>query len=164
MSTTKLALAICMASLPSLALAQGTVWRCVGPDGRPQYTNVQRDTMGRNCYVVNKEVTVVPASKPPASSSSNAGAARQQENFPRVDAETQRMRDDGRRKILQDELAEEEQRLNEARAKLSEQEAVRLGDEKNFQKKLDRVQPYQDAVTEHEKNIAALKKEISNLK
>lgn len=160
MRTFKLALAIYLLSLAPHALAQGTVWRCVGPDGRPQYTNVQRDTLNRNCYVVNKEVTVVPANRPPPIPAS----PRQQENFPRVDAETQRVRDDSRRRILQDELTQEEQRLTDARAKLAEQEALRLGDEKNFQKKLDRVQPFQDAVAEHERNIAALKKEIGNLK
>jgi hypothetical protein len=156
----KLALAIYLSSFASLASAQGTVWRCVGPDGRPQYTNVQKDTVGRNCYVVNKEITVVPANRPPPIPAS----PRAQENFPRVDAETQRSRDDSRRKILQDELTAEEARLVEARAKLAEQEAVRLGDEKNYQKKLDRVQPYQEAVGEHEKNVAALKKELGNLK
>lgn len=150
----KLALGIGCAFFASSVLAQNTVWKCVGPDGRPQYTNVQRDAQGRNCSVVAKEVTVVPGFKPQQSSGS----------YPKVDAETQRTRDESRRKILQDELSQEEQRLADARAKLAEQEAVRLGDEKNYQKVLDRLQPYKDAVGESEKNVSAIRKELGNLK
>lgn len=152
----KLVLGIGCALGAPQALAQNTVWKCVGPDGRPQYTNVQRDAAGRNCTVVSKEVSVVPGFKAPPASKG--------EGYPRVDGETQKARDDGRRKILQEELAAEEQKLNEAKTKLAEQEAVRYGDEKNYQRVLDRLKPYQDAVDAHSKNVAALKKELDNLR
>lgn len=150
----KFALAALIFAAPA-AWAQNTVWKCTGPDGRSQYTNVQRDAQGRNCTVVSKEVSVVPAGKP----ASTAGA-----NFPSVDRETQRARDDGRRKILEDEMSQEEKQLAEARTKLAEQEAIRTGNEKNYQRVLDRLQPFKDAVEQHEKNIAALQKEISSMK
>jgi hypothetical protein len=67
-------------------------------------------------------------------------------NFPRVDKDTQKSRDDGRRRILEDELTTEEKGLSDARAKLSEQEAVRYADEKNYQRVLDRLKPYQDVI------------------
>jgi len=41
---------------------------------------------------------------------------------------------------------------------------VRSGDEKNYQRVLDRVQPYKDAVERHERNVSALRKELANLK
>jgi hypothetical protein len=44
-----------------------------------------------------------------------------------------------------------------------EQEAVREGGEKNYQRVLDRLKPYQDSVQLHERNIDALQKEIGNL-
>lgn len=137
----------------------GTVWKCIGPDGRPQYTNVQNDTVGRNCTVVTRELSVVPAPKPPTRATPSRSS-----NFPSVDSETQRKRDDARRRILEEELATEQERLEEARAALAEQEAVRLGNERNYQKVLDRLQPYKDAVARHEKNIEALQREIANLK
>ncbi len=158
MSSIKLMLGAAAFMMISSAQAQSTVWKCVGPDGRPQYTNVQRDTQGRNCTVVNREVSVVPATRAPARTESASPG------FPKVDAETQRGRDDTRRKILEQELASEESQLTEARAKLAEQDAIRLGDERNYQKKLDRLQPYREAVEQHEKNIQALQKEIGNLK
>ena len=111
----KLVLAALVFAAPA-AWAQNTVWKCTGPDGRSQYTNVQRDAQGRNCSVVSKEVSVVPAGKPAATASSS---------FPSVDRETQRARDDGRRKILEDEMSQEEKQLAEARSRLAEQEAIR---------------------------------------
>lgn len=142
------------------AQAQGTVWKCIGEDGRPQYTNVQRDTAGRNCTVVNREVSVVPAPK----SAEQRAAPRASSSFPKVDAETQRSRDDARRRILEEELAAEQAQLEQAQAALAEQESIRLGNERNYQKVLDRLQPYKDAVERHQKNIEALQKEIANLR
>ncbi|HKY02308.1 MAG TPA: DUF4124 domain-containing protein [Burkholderiales bacterium] len=155
MSAFKFALGICAFVATPIASAQATVWKCVGPDGRPQYTNVQRDAQGKNCTVVTKEISVVPATKVPQ----GTGA-----EYPRVDRETQRSRDDGRRKILEEELKAEEQKLADAQAKLAEQEAVRMGDEKNYQRVLDRLAPYKEAVDGHSKNVEALKKELGNAK
>ncbi len=39
---------------------------------------------------------------------------------------------------------------------------MRSGDERNYQKVLDRLQPYKDEVERHQKNVEALKKEINN--
>ena len=157
MSVIKLLIGAAAFAAAATAQAQSTVWKCVGPDGRPQYTNVQRETQGRNCTVVTREVSVVPSQKAP----SREGAS---SSFPKVDRETQRNRDDARRKILEEELNAEERQLAEARAKLAEQEAVRQGDERNYQKMLDRLQPYKDAVAQHEQNVQALQKEIGSLK
>ena len=84
--------------------------------------------------------------------------------LPNVDPATQRKRDDSRRKILEDELAVEERSLTEARKALSEGESVRLGDERNYQRYLDRIQGLKDRVAQHERNIGALKQELSNLR
>ena len=75
---------------------------------------------------------------------------------------TQRTRDDARRKILDDELSGEEKALAKAKEELTQQESVRSGDERNYQKVLDRLQPYKDEVERHQKNVEALKKEINN--
>ena len=84
--------------------------------------------------------------------------------LPNVDPATQRRRDDSRRKILEDELAVEERALTEARKALSEGEATRLGSERNYQRYLDRIQGLKDRVTQHERNVGALKRELSNLR
>jgi len=86
------------------------------------------------------------------------------EDFPKVDGQTQKKRDDERQRILEKELADEQQQLEAARQKLAEQEAIRTGDERNYQRYLDRIQPFRDAVANHERNIEAIRREISNLK
>ncbi len=105
-----------------------------------------------------------PAPKPapaPQESRAEPGA---REAFPKVDGQTQKKRDDARQRILEQELADEQQQLDAARQKLAEEEAIRTGNERNYQRYLDRVQPFRDAVATHERNIEALKREISNLK
>jgi hypothetical protein len=141
-----------------LAFGQGTVWRCV-QDGRSQYTNIKKETGGRDCTVVSREVSVV-HSQPAAQAKSAARPA----NFPRVDPETQRLRDETRRMILENELSTEVKSLAAAREKLAEQESVRSGDERNYQKVLDRLQPYQETVERHERNVMALQQELTRLK
>jgi hypothetical protein len=85
-------------------------------------------------------------------------------NFPKVDNKTQRERDDVRRKILEEELTEESKALTDAQAALGEGEAVRLGDERNYQKYLDRIQGLKETVSLHEKNVSAIKQELSALR
>jgi len=109
---------------------------------------------------VTREVSVVSAPAP----APRAAATPTPPNFPKVDKDTQKSRDDGRRRILEDELTTEQKGLTYARSKLAEQEAVRNGDEKNYQRVLDRLKPYQDAVERHERNVTALKRELSALR
>lgn len=84
--------------------------------------------------------------------------------LPNVDPNTQKRRDDSRRKILEEELAVEEKALAQARKELAEGEATRTGDERNYQRYLDRVQGLKDRVSQHERNIGALRQELSNLR
>lgn len=41
---------------------------------------------------------------------------------------------------------------------------MRSGDERNYQRVLDRLQPFKDKAALHERNIEAIRKEISNLR
>ena len=143
------------------AQGQGTVWKCVEADGRAHYTNIKKETDGKQCTVVTKEVSVVSPPTPPSRSAASEKAG---SGFPKVDRDTQKTRDESRRRILDDELAAEEKGLIDAKAKLAAQEAVRYGDEKNYQRVLDRLKPYQDTVERHERNITALRKELAGLR
>ena len=172
MRTAALVSARLVAATTALALApaaypQSTVWRCTEADNRAHYTNIKKETEGKTCQVVTREVSVVSgnplAAAPVATRATGTLAATATPpNFPRVDRETQRSRDDNRRTILSDELATEEKSLIDAKSKLTEQESVRHGDEKNYQRVLDRLKPYQDAVERHERNVAALKREMAS--
>src|SRR5215470_8511767 len=54
------------------ASSAGTVWKCVEPDGRAHYTNIKKETDGKNCTIVTKEVSVVPAAQAPRQTPSAA--------------------------------------------------------------------------------------------
>jgi response regulator of citrate/malate metabolism len=93
------------------------------------------------------------------------------EGFPRVNSETQNRRDDTRRKILEDELASEQHALDNARLKLKEgqdnPEVSKGADGQTFRnvaKYDEKVSILLEEVSSHEKNVAALKTELSNLK
>jgi len=146
------------------AHAQSATYRCVDAGGRSTYTNVKEEMAGKKCTVVSREVSVVPAQKvAPQAAKAASGAAKT--SGERVDQNTQRGRDDTRRKILQEELDAAEKRLSESRQKLAEQDSMRTGEERLIpQKALDRVKPYRDEVERQEQNVSSLKRELSNLR
>lgn len=152
-----LALACCLLA----PLAHADIFKCVEADGHVTYTNSKpANTKARDCTLMTKEqsVTTVPSARP-----AGAKSAPSPTSFPRVDTGTQRARDNDRRTILETEMATERNLLDAARKELAEQEAVRQGDERNYQKYLDRIQGYKDKVSLHERNIEALSKELSRL-
>ena len=65
---------------------------------------------------------------------------------------------------VEGEVQTEQKALEDARAALSSGQEVRNGNERNYQKYLDRVKGLQDAVDAHQSNLDALQKEIANLR
>ena len=81
--------------------------------------------------------------------------------FPKVDAETQKGRDDMRRKVLADELATEEKLLADARTLYANGAPVPLPEEQgNAAKYQERIARLRQSVQLHERNIEALRKEL----
>ena len=125
---------ICLGLLV-VPLARADVYKCVDDDGHVTYTNTKPSAQSK-CSALSREqrVSTVPgraANKPSPS------------GFPKVDGDTQKARDNDRRKILEQELATEQKSLDQSKKELAEQEAIRTGDERN---------------------IEALNKEIGNLR
>ncbi len=135
------------------------VFKCTDADGRTVYTNDR--TQARGCKVLDQSQAV---STVPAPTRSPSGTSGTQSSFPRVTPDAQRARDDSRRQVLESELTTEEQSLAEAQKALTEQESIREGNERNYQRVLDRLQPFKDKVELHQRNIDALKREISGLR
>ena len=132
--------------------AKADIYKSVDKDGRVTYSNVpSKGAQKLNLEPLNTVPSSKPGTQPPG-------------NFPKVDAETQKSRDNVRRQILENELAQEMTQLEDAKKALAEGEATRLGSERNYQRYLDRVQKLKDAVAEHQKNIDALKEELAGLK
>jgi hypothetical protein len=136
--------------------AEGTTYKCPG--------NVYNNTMNakeakdKGCTVLeNKPVTVIESVKPrPVPPLAGASGTR-------VDPVDQRARDSDARRILEGELKREEDRLAEMRAEFNNGQPERQGNEKNYQKYLDRVADMRSAITRKEGDIAALKRELAKL-
>lgn len=144
--------------------AQADIYKCVDDVGHTTYTNDKPGGVTKGCTLMSREQPVSTVSAPPVRKSSSSSANPTPSTFPKVDDSTQKSRDSDRRKILDQELSNEEKLLDTAKKELGEQESQRLGDEKNYQKYMDRVQRYKDSVQLHERNIEAIRKEIANLR
>lgn len=142
-------------------LAQAEIYKAVDADGHVTYSSTP--IKGGKKIILEPLPTMVP----PVRSRSAASP----EGFPRVDGETQKGRDDTRRKILQDELSTEEKLLEEAKQSLKEGEEnpeVYQGKDgktyRNVAKYEEKVKTLNEQVDLHQKNIEALKTELSKLK
>lgn len=133
------------------------IYECVDPNGNKRFTNIKSEAKGCKLLDIGP-INTVPAPRAPATSKSGPA------NFPKVDSQTQKQRDADRRRILQQELANEQKLLEQAQKELAEQESIRLGSERNYQRVLDRLEPYKKKVKVHEDNIASLIKEMANLR
>jgi hypothetical protein len=77
-----------------------------------------------------------------------------------VESSAQRERDETRRALLETELKREEARLAELRTEYNNGEPERRGDERNYQKYLDRVQLLREQISRSESNVAELRREL----
>ncbi|MFG6465817.1 hypothetical protein [Roseateles sp. BYS87W] len=146
------------------AQAQGPVYRCPGPP--VLYTDAlsAKEASEKGCRTIEgTPITVVQGAKPrpgaaPAPDGPRAGA-----NDNRVDAGQQRVRDDERRRVLQTELRQAEERLSSAQREFNNGQGERRGDERNYQKYLDRMGELKDNIARYEADVQALKREIAKL-
>ena len=150
--------------LGPMARAQGEIFMCIDDEGRKTFTNTG-NTKGCKRQDVGP-VTTVPAPRQPARSVASTGMDQRATpaNYPRVDGDTQRSRDGDRRRILEDELRAEEDRVARLREEFNNGEPERRGDERNYARYQERVQRLQEDIQRGENNIVALRREIASLR
>jgi hypothetical protein len=187
------------------AFAQTTIYKHIDASGRVTYTNKPM----KDAVVVELEpLTTIPSTpagnlqKPATAAAAPARPAPEKPEikpavalvtptaapaaakFPSVDSRTQKQRDEGRRKILEEELDREERALEDVRKLVTQEQqnpvliaAVRMAQQaseptpaqqaemrRNLEKASGRIRGLQSTAAEHEKNIEALKKELGALK
>jgi hypothetical protein len=207
MKTLWIGVAVSLAS--PLAAAQSTIYKHIDENGRVTYTN--RPMKGAIVLDLDplSTIPILPSAIAPAGAAGKAAAkaadkpaakpavaivtskglpAQSREAAPTtvasVDRETQKSRDDVRRRILQDELSQEEKSLAEIRGSLLQERqnptliaAVRVAQEATdptpaqqaemraaIDRASGRIRGLQATAAEHEKNIEAIKKELGGLK
>lgn len=131
-------------------IAGSDMWKCTTSNGAQSYFNVP---------------DAAPESPAPAKggTASRSVAVPSPAGFPRVDAGTQKARDDLRRKVLKDELASEEKLLAEAKKAWGDGSPPPLPEERaNAQMYADRIARLRQSVQLHERNVDALKRELGS--
>lgn len=162
-----LLLAWAITPLPAAAQEPRQVYRCPGPPVLYTDTLTLAEARERGCRSIEgTPVTVVqarpraPANAAPAAPGSAANA---RPGETRVDPAAQRARDSDARRILNDELRREEERLAQMQQEFKGGEPERRGDERNFQRYQDRVAEMRAGIARKEADIAAIRREIGKL-
>jgi hypothetical protein len=160
-------------ALPVAASAQASVvYRC--PGNPVLYTDAlsQKEAEKKGCAALEGVPVAVPGPRPKAGAGASvgtgAGAGAAAAPSPggmqaRVAPSEQKARDLDRRGILLNELNREESALRSLISDFRGGEPERRGDERNYQKYLDRVADMKAAIARKQGDIAALKREIAKL-
>jgi hypothetical protein len=159
-----LAACLSMSAVAAQTPVEPTVYRCPGPP--VLYTDAlsPQEARDRGCRTIESApVTVVQGPARAAASAPAPAAVAAGGSGARIDAATQRARDNDARRILGDELRREEARLATLRQEYNNGQPERRGDERNFQRYLDRVASLKADIDRTESDIAALKRELAKL-
>lgn len=135
---------LCLALLVMPAKAE--IVKCVDASGNVTYS--EKSQAKGTCVPVTATISVVPAVKQPT---------------PPTPPQAPQVERGGQRGALQKQITEQEAALAEAKKALAEQENIRLGNEANYQRVLDRLKPYQDKVAAIEKEIAQLRETLAKM-
>lgn len=139
--------------------AQSAVYRCPGNN----FTNSisAKEAQTRGCKAVEGgNVTIVTTPKPPPGAATTAPARRPGD---KVDPAEQRARDSDARRILEEELRREQDALAALQREYNSGEPERQGNERNYQKYLDRVAELKASITRKESDIESIKRELAKL-
>lgn len=134
-------------------------------------------------------ITIIPAPRNAVQSPAQAAApapitaALATTSLPNVDSTTQRRRDDIRRRILEEEIRDEQKQLSDTREQLQAEEAARaelirsmkaatarqdmmasLEARRAYDQREDKLKGLNESVASHETNIEAIRKELGALK
>ncbi|MFZ2540429.1 MAG: DUF4124 domain-containing protein [Gallionella sp.] len=143
------------------SLAQAEIYKAIDANGHVTYSSTP--IKGSKKIILESLPTMLPPAR--------ARSGNSPEDFPKVDGATQKNRDDTRYMILQNELSIEERLLEEAKQNLQageENPEIFKGKDgktyRNTVKYEEKVKTLVGQVDLHQKNIDALKTELSKLK
>ena len=162
-------LAVLLIAMAQSALAQSStiVYKCPGNVYTSERELTAKQATEKGCKVIEgTPITVIQGRQPaprPASGPAATGNSAARPPEARVDPGAQRARDNDSRRILEGELRREEERLAELTREYNNGEPERLGNERNYQKYLDRVADLKSSIARKESDIAAIKRELAKL-
>ena len=131
-------------------------YRC--PNNVFTNTITAKEADAKGCKAMEaQQPTTIPAPK----LRSGAVAAPSGSAASRVDAQEQKARDTDARKILQDELIKAQAQLDALQKEYNNGQPERKGDEKNYQKYLDRAADLKASIARTESDISAITRELA---
>ena len=149
-------LAFAGAAFAQASASEGSVtYRCPGNDYKNTISAKEAEKLGCK-KLEGVPISVIQTSKPRVAAPAGSATAR-------VDPAAQRARDSDARRILEQELRTEEDRLATLKKEFNNGQPERQGDEKNYQTYVDRVAQMSAAIARKEGDIAAIKREIQKL-
>ena len=151
-------LALLLACMLPTALA-GATCKYVDAEGRVTFANVPvKDARKVMCFEPVPNATPAPKRGAPTASAPQRKPATDFAGNVRVDPDTQKRRDLDRRRILEDEIADERRLLDEAMRTAG----TPAGDVSPQAQ--ERRKALQDTISRHEKNIQAIRREIGSIR
>ncbi|HMM47152.1 MAG TPA: DUF4124 domain-containing protein [Thiobacillaceae bacterium] len=150
-------------SLIFVAPAQAQIYKYVDENGQVTFTDVYRKGSQR-IELPPAPAAAAPAPAPARKSATKASYQPAPANFPRIDAATQKRRDDIRRQVLDEEIRAERGNVAEARRQLTLGERLQPGERATDETYRNRVARLRTAVEQHEQNVASIQRELANLK
>lgn len=155
------ALALCIPQAHAQATGSSIVYRCPGNVYTSDRELNPRLAQEKGCKVIEGAPVTVVQGQRPRPSAPASGAARPADS--RVDPADQRSRDGDARRILEAELRREEGKLADLQREYNNGEPDRRGDERNYQRYLDRVAEMKAAIARKEADVAAIRRELAKL-
>jgi hypothetical protein len=154
-STLVAAALLAFAACGAQAAQEGSLYRC--PDNVFTNTITPKEAEAKGCKAMAvQQPTTIPAPKMRPAATASPGAASS-----RVDAQEQKARDTDARKILQDELIKAQAQLDALQKEYNNGQPDRRGDEKNYQKYLDRTAGLKASIARTESDINAITRELA---
>ena|SRR6266853_902648 len=156
--------ALFLLALPVAAQQSDSIWLCVDEQGHKTFQNTGT---GHGCRRIDGLIATVPGPAPSSGGSARATPGVDPRgvspaSFPRVDRDTQRVRDSDRHRILQDELRAEQDRLARLRGDFNNGNPRLLGDEvASSPSYRERVQRLLEDIQRSEGYIASLQREMT---
>ena len=143
---------------PWLNVAHAAIYKTIDADGNITYSNVPIKGAIKLDIDPPSSSPAGKAEKPARSNKTPTPAG-----FPRVDSQTQNVRDDKRKQILASELETEQKALQEAK-KAYVENAPKLQPKEPGGQASEALQRLQADVSNHESNVQLLQKELATLK
>jgi len=167
----KAAMVVVLATVGAGAFAQSesgkTVYRCPGKPVLYTDSLSAREAKDKGCTTIEGTPITVIASPRRTASPASAGTAPAPRSGEgggnKVTPEDQRARDNDARRILEAELRKEEDALAAMKKEYNNGEPERRGDERNYQKYIDRTAELKANVARKESDVSALKRELGKL-